>query len=66
MTNKIPQLSSLVNKVSIEGVISILKDYNHINLFGDETALELRQILQINLDNELIDEIELIIVLSGE
>lgn len=60
------QLSDSVQKISREGILSIFKDHDHIHLDGDETDEELRQILQLNLDDDLIDEIEVITVLGGE
>jgi hypothetical protein len=59
-------ISENVLMLSDEGIISILRDAEHVNLFGDESLTELREILQINLDMGDIDEIEVLIVLSGE
>lgn len=60
------QISQDVARLSIEGVKSILADHDHVVLHGDESDDELRQILQINLDEDKIDEIEVITVLGGE
>ena len=55
-------------KLSDEGLLSILMnpEHSHIHLYGDESREELEQILQHNIDDNLIDEIEIITVLSGE
>jgi len=65
-SNEPVQVSSLVKRLSDEGLLSILKDHDHVHIFGDESREELEQILQLNLDDDLIDEIEVITVLNGE
>ena len=64
MTNV--KISSSIKRLSTDGIISILKEYSHIKLFSDESRNELEQILQLNIDSDIIDEIEVIIALSGE
>ncbi len=59
-------ISKSVQQLSAEGIINILSNADHVRLFGDESRDELEQILQLNLNDELIDEIEVIIELSGE
>lgn len=66
--NENVQVTDSVKKLSDEGLLSILTnpEHNHIHLYGDESRDELEQILQHNLNDDLIDEIEVITVLSGE
>lgn len=59
-------ISDGVAKLSTAGIISILSTADHVSLFGDETRLELMQILQLNLNDDLIDILEVLTVLSGE
>ena len=54
-----------IKKLDTSDLIRILEKPGHVKLFGDETREELEQILVLNIKEDLIDEIEVIIVLSG-
>jgi len=73
MANQIT-LSEDVNKLSLDGCISILKDIEGIRMHSfyclgqdaEETLQDMKECIQLNLDNGDLDEIEVLIVLSGE
>lgn len=67
------QLDENVSKLSYEGCVSILKELKHVVMssFNDcsskkESLQLMKEVIQINLDNGTLDEIEIIITLSGE
>jgi len=60
------QISQSIKELSQAGIVNILSNYKHVHLFGDESRNELEEILQINVDEDKIDEIEIIMELSGE
>jgi len=67
------QLNKNVEKLSYFGCVSILSDLEHVSMrsFNDcgsknEVTKLMKEVIQINLDNGSLDEIEVIIVLSGE
>lgn len=60
------EINKEIKETSMQGIINILSGHDHVKLFGDESREELEQILQLNINDGLIDEIELILELSGE
>jgi hypothetical protein len=68
------KISESVQKLSFEGCVSILEDIDHVvmNSFYDlsqtkkESLKEMKEVIQININNGFLDEIEILIVLSGE
>jgi hypothetical protein len=59
-------ITESITKLSTTGIVNVLSNYSHVRLFNDESREELEQILQLNLNDGLIDEIDVIIELSGE
>ena len=59
-------MNTLIKQLSTEGLRSILEDHSHIAINTLHNREDYEQVLQINLNDGLIDEIELITVLSGE
>ncbi len=59
-------VSASVKKLSVSGLINILSSHSHVNLATCESKMELQECLQCNLNDGLIDEIEVILELSGE
>jgi len=59
-------ISKEVKLLSTEGIVSILSEHSHVILDTIEGREELEQVLQINLNDGLIDEIEVLTVISGE
>lgn len=59
-------ISKEVKLLSTEGIVSILNEHSHVILDTIEGREELEQVLQINLNDGLIDEIEVLTVISGE
>lgn len=62
-----------VQKLSYEGCISILQDLNHVTMSSfnvceseDEAHQLMREVIQLNLDSGALDEIEILLTLSGE
>ncbi len=67
------KLNKNVSKLSYFGCVSILSELNHVvmssfNDCGDmnETTQLMKECIQLNLNSGTLDEIEVIIVLSGE
>ena len=60
------EIINSIKQLSDAGIVNILSNYDHVHLFGDESREELEQILQLNLNDNLIDEIDVILELSGE
>ena len=60
------EIKDMIEELSDVGLLSILRSHEHIHLYGDESREELEQILRLNVEDGLIDEIEIITVLSGE
>jgi hypothetical protein len=59
-------VSELVRSVSYEGLLSILINLDHVVMSTIECREDAEHVIQCNLDDGLLDEIELMIVLSGE
>jgi len=59
-------ISKNIQQLSTSGIINILNGHSHVTLWEDESRDELEQILQINVNDYLIDEVEIILELSGE
>jgi hypothetical protein len=62
-----------IQKLSHEGCVSILEELKHVVMssFNDcgsktESLQLMKEVIQINLNNGTLDEIEIILVLSGE
>lgn len=55
-----------IKHLSTEGIVNILSGYPHVQLDTIDTREELEEVLQLNIDADLIDEIEVILELSGE
>jgi hypothetical protein len=60
------EIDANIKQLSDEGLLSILNGKNWINLDTETTREEAEEILQLNINNDLIDEIEVLTVLSGE
>lgn len=67
------KLNKNVSQLSHEGCVSILSDLNHVVMssFNDcdnqsEAHELMKEVIQLNLDSGQLDEIEIIIILSGE
>ena len=66
-------ISKEVLKLSFTGCKSILEDLNHVSMNSfnccdtkQERLQLMKQVIQININEGLLDEIEVLIVLSGE
>lgn len=59
-------IQASITELSTQGIINILNEASHVSLFGDEDRTELEEILQLNINDGLIDEITIILELSGE
>lgn len=55
-----------IKQLSDSGLISILEEAEHVQLITLNTREDFENVLQININEGLIDEIEILIVLSGE
>ncbi len=55
-----------IKQLSTEGLINILSNHSHVNVDSCEGREELEEVLQININEYLIDEIEVLLELSGE
>lgn len=51
--------------LSTTEIVSLLSEYDHIRFDTIETRKELNEVLQLNINDGLIDEIELLIIESG-
>lgn len=66
------KIDNNVLQLSIEGCKSILSDLRHVSLvsFNDcndsEVLTLMREVIQLNLNDGLLDEIEILLVLKGE
>lgn len=60
------EISEDIKQLSEQGILNLLGELDHVTLWGDETLEELQQILHCNVENGDIDEILIIIELSGE
>jgi hypothetical protein len=59
-------MNSIIKEISTEGLMSVLRSLDHVVIETIETREDAESVIQCNLDDGLLDEIELIIVLSGE
>lgn len=65
-------MNANVSKLSYQGCLSILKDLPHVSLnsfncCGDAEKLNfMKQVIECNINDGLLDEIEVILTLSGE
>ena len=59
-------MNELIKQISDEGLLSILSDLDHVVMSTIESREDMEGVIQCNLDSGLLDEIELMIVLSGE
>lgn len=67
------EIDKNISELSYQGCISILKDLPHVvmsSFYDCDTKSEahqlMKEVIQINLDNGKLDEIEIILTLSGE
>ena len=67
------KLNKNIEQLSYEGCISILSELNHVVMssFNDcdnesEAHELMKEVIQINLNTGALDEIEIILILSGE
>lgn len=67
------KLNENVSKLSYESCISVLSELNHVVMssFNDcdnerEAHELMKEVIQLNLDSGELDEIEIILTLSGE
>lgn len=60
------QILNSIKQLSTSGIVNILSNHPHVILDSIDTREELEQVLQLNVNEDLIDEIEIILELSGE
>jgi len=68
------EIDKSVQKLSYEGCLSILEDLPHVVLSSifdcvdskEDATESMKAVIQCNLNDGLLDEIEILIVLSGE
>ena len=60
------EIDSSIKELSDIGLISLLQSKDWIVLDKETTRIEAEKILQLNINDDLIDEIEVITILSGE
>ncbi len=60
------QISDSIKQLSTSGIVNILSLYSHVRIETIDTREELEQVLQLNVNEGLIDEIDIILELSGE
>lgn len=67
-------ISESVQNLSFKGCISLLEDIKHVVMSSffdlgqtkEETLQEMKEVIQLNINSGFLDEIEVLIVLSGE
>jgi len=67
------KLNTNVSQLSYDGCVSILSELKHVvmssfnDCYSDDEAHQLmKEVIQLNLDSGALDEIEVILTLSGE